>query len=69
MNNNPFAIRRSPVAVITAQAVALDDYVMRDDDGFAGIPRGGKLGVRVKTAAEASAGGEGAPIKTCKTIS
>ena len=68
MNNNPFAIRKSPVAVIAAQAVALDDYVLRSDD-LAGIPRGGKLGVRVKSVLEANGGGEGAPIKTCKTLS
>ena len=34
MNNNPFAIRKSPVEIIAAQAVALDDYVMRDDNGL-----------------------------------
>ena len=26
---NPFAIRKSPVSIITAQAVNLDDYVQR----------------------------------------
>ena len=32
---NPFAIRKSPVSIITAQAVNLDDYVQRtlDDPG------------------------------------
>ena len=32
---NPFAIRKSPVSIITAQAVNLDDYVQRtiDDRG------------------------------------
>ena len=32
--NNPFAIRKSPVSIITAQALNLDDYVQRilDDD-------------------------------------
>jgi hypothetical protein len=33
--NNPFAIRKSPVEMIAAQAIALDDYVKL-------IPRGGK---------------------------
>jgi hypothetical protein len=34
MNKNPFAIRKSPVSIITAQAVNLDDYVQRTiDDG------------------------------------
>ena len=33
-NENPFAIRKSPVSIITAQAVTLDDYVERTlDDG------------------------------------
>ena len=33
-NDNPFAIRKSPVSIITAQAVTLDDYVERTlDDG------------------------------------
>ena len=34
-NENPFAIRKSPVNIITAQALTLDDYVQRidiDDD-------------------------------------
>ena len=29
---NPFAIRKSPVSIITAQAVNLDDYVQRTID-------------------------------------
>ena len=31
--NNPFAIRKSPASIITAQALNLDDYVqtMNDD--------------------------------------
>ena len=31
---NPFAIRKSPVSIITVQALTLDDYVERtiDDD-------------------------------------
>ena len=28
-NENPFAIRKSPVSIITAQALNLDDYVQR----------------------------------------
>jgi hypothetical protein len=28
-NENPFAIRKSPVSIITAQAVNLDDYVQK----------------------------------------
>jgi hypothetical protein len=67
MNKNPFAIRKSPAQAITAQALALDDYVMRDEE-LNGIPRGGKLGVRVKEAA--SGGGNSAgPVRTCSTIS
>ena len=33
-NDNPFGIRKSPVSIITAQALNLDDYVQRilDDD-------------------------------------
>ena len=31
-NENPFAIRKSPVNIITAQALTLDDYVQRMDD-------------------------------------
>ena len=31
-NDNPFAIRKSPVDLITAQALNLDDYVQRLDD-------------------------------------
>ena len=29
-NDNPFAIRKSPVEIISVQAVNLDDYVKRD---------------------------------------
>ena len=32
-NNNPFAIRKSPVELITAQALTLDDYLKNDIDG------------------------------------
>ena len=33
-NDNPFAIRKSPVSIISAQALTLDDYVQRIlDDG------------------------------------
>ena len=33
-NENPFAIRKSPVNLITVQALTLDDYVQRTlDDG------------------------------------
>ena len=32
MNKNPFAIRKSPVSIISAQAVTLDDYVQRTLD-------------------------------------
>ena len=31
-NDNPFAIRKSPVDLITVQALTLDDYVQRMDD-------------------------------------
>jgi len=31
-NDNPFAIRKSPVSIITAQALTLDDYVQRTID-------------------------------------
>ena len=31
-NDNPFAIRKSPVSIITAQAVTIDDYVQRTLD-------------------------------------
>ena len=31
-NENPFAIRKSPVSIITAQALNLDDYVKRGID-------------------------------------
>ena len=64
MNKNPFAIRKSPVEIIAAQAVALDDYVMRDDDGLAGIPRGGKINVRVKGSKLGSSG----PVHSCATL-
>ena len=30
-NDNPFAIRKSPVELITAQTLTLDDYVKRAD--------------------------------------
>ena len=30
--NNPFAIRKSPTSIITAQALNLDDYVQRTID-------------------------------------
>ena len=31
-NDNPFAIRKSPVDLITVQALTLDDYVQRTLD-------------------------------------
>ena len=31
-NDNPFAIRKSPVSIISAQALNLDDYVQRTID-------------------------------------
>ncbi len=31
-NDNPFGIRKSPVSIITAQALNLDDYVQRTLD-------------------------------------
>ena len=31
-NDNPFGIRKSPVSIITAQALTLDDYVKRTLD-------------------------------------
>ena len=31
-NENPFAIRKSPVDLITAQALNIDDYVQRTID-------------------------------------
>ena len=31
-NDNPFAIRKSPVSIISAQALNLDDYVQRTLD-------------------------------------
>ena len=31
-NENPFAIRKSPASIITAQALNLDDYVQRTID-------------------------------------
>lgn len=60
MNKNPFAIRKSPVEIIAAQAVALDDYVML-------IPRGGKIGVRVK-GTEGEGGNDAGPVNSCTTI-
>ena len=30
--NNPFAIRKSPASIITAQALTIDDYVQRTLD-------------------------------------
>ena len=30
-NDNPFGIRKSPVELITAQTLTLDDYVKRTD--------------------------------------
>jgi hypothetical protein len=30
-NDNPFGIRKSPVELITAQTLTLDDYVKRSD--------------------------------------
>jgi hypothetical protein len=33
-NDNPFAIRKSPVELITVQTLTLDDYVKRSDDPF-----------------------------------
>ena len=37
-NDNPFAIRKSPVDLITVQALTLDDYVQRTiDDPVIGI--------------------------------
>ena len=30
-NDNPFAIRKTPVELITAQTLTLDDYVKRSD--------------------------------------
>ena len=65
MNNNPFAIRKSPVEIIAAQAVALDDYVMRDENGLAGIPRGGKLASGSPAGSDGSNAG---PVKSCTTI-
>ena len=32
-NDNPFAIRKSPVEIISAQALSLDDYVKRGEFG------------------------------------
>ena len=32
MNKNPFAIRKSPVSIISAQALTIDDYVQRTLD-------------------------------------
>ena len=64
MNKNPFAIRKSPVEMIAAQAVALDDYVMRDDNGL-GIPRGGRVTASGKPGSDGSDAG---PVKSCTTI-
>ena len=38
-NDNPFAIRKSPVSIITVQALTLDDYVQRtlDDDDHVSV--------------------------------
>jgi len=33
-NDNPFAIRKTPVELITAQTLTLDDYVKRSDELF-----------------------------------
>ena len=32
-NDNPFAIRKSPVEIISVQALTLDDYVKRGEPG------------------------------------
>ena len=32
-NDNPFGIRKSPVEIITVQALSLDDYVKRGEFG------------------------------------
>ena len=32
-NDNPFGIRKSPVEIISAQALSLDDYVKRGEFG------------------------------------
>ena len=32
-NDNPFAIRKSPVDIISVQALTLDDYVKRAEHG------------------------------------
>ena len=32
-NDNPFGIRKSPVEIISAQALTLDDYVKRGGKG------------------------------------
>ena len=36
-NDNPFAIRKSPVSIITVQALTLDDYVQRTIDDRDGV--------------------------------
>ena len=36
-NDNPFGIRKSPVSIITAQALTLDDYVQRTIDDRDGV--------------------------------
>ena len=61
--NNPFAIRKSPVEMIAAQAVALDDYVKL-------IPRGGKITVRGANPGSSPIDEEPAPapIHSCTTI-
>ena len=63
--NNPFAIRRSPVEVLAAQAVTLDDYVKL-------IPRGGRVNVRVKGANPTSGPideePEPSPVNFCSTL-
>ena len=64
MDKNPFAIRKSPAQVITAQALALDDYVMRADETV-GIPRGGRIHIR-KPGMES--GGDAGPVRSCSTI-
>jgi hypothetical protein len=64
MNKNPFAIRKSPVEIIAAQAAALDDYVMRADETV-GIPRGGRVTLGAKPGSE---GSETGPVRSCATI-
>ena len=52
-NDNPFAIRKSPVSIISAQALNLDDYVQRtldensiSEEGIAKINATSKLVLR-----------------------